>query len=95
MIDRDKVINEAFDEAITEVWNDDDYFDIGYNNGLEEGRRIALALLKGQEPVPPIKQYDGNPKNWASCWYVCGNCERPIDCYDKFCRSCGRMVKWE
>ena len=49
MMDKEKVINEAFDEAITEVWHNDDYFDIGYNNGLEEGRRIALALLKEQK----------------------------------------------
>lgn len=54
-----------------------------------------LAILKEQEPVHPIKQYDGNPGDWASWWYVCGNCERDIDCYDKFCRSCGRAVKWE
>lgn len=55
----------------------------------------AIDLLKEQEPVPPIKQYDGNPKFWTSWWYVCGNCETPIDCCDKFCRRCGRMVKWE
>lgn len=61
----------------------------------DDGFDVNVELLKEQEPVHPIKQYDGNPGDWASWWYVCGNCERDIDCYDKFCRSCGRAVKWD
>lgn len=48
MIDIDKVI-ESFDEAKELVWTDDDYFTMGYNNGLEEGKNIALTLLEEQE----------------------------------------------
>lgn len=54
----------------------------------------AIALLKEQEPVPPGKQSDGNPGKWASWWYVCGICGRGIDYHDRFCRHCGRGVKW-
>lgn len=48
MIDREKVI-DAFDEAKELVWTDDDEYTVGYNNGLEVGKDIALALLKEQE----------------------------------------------
>lgn len=88
-IDREKIINEAFDEAITEVWYDDDYFNIGYNNGLEEGRRIALALLKEPEAVEPILSVKDR------CYY-CGNCdETEVKTYDHYCPRCGRALKWK
>ena len=58
-------------------------------------QEMAEELLKKQEPVPPIKQYDGNPGKWESWWYVCGKCEREIDYHDKFCRHCGQEVKWD
>jgi hypothetical protein len=54
----------------------------------------ALILLKDREPVPPEKQNDGEPEAWASWWYVCGKCKKPIDYGDSFCRHCGREVKW-
>jgi hypothetical protein len=47
----------------------------------------ALAMLKEQEPVAPEK--------FASWWYVCGACGRKIDYHDRFCRWCGRYIKWE
>lgn len=56
----------------------------------------ALAFLKQQEAVEPYVTGNGESfetaKNW---WYECGNCNNPIDSTDKFCRHCGRMVKWE
>ena len=42
-------IIEAFDEAKQEVWTDDDQYTVGYNNGLEAGKNIAIDLLKEQE----------------------------------------------
>lgn len=54
----------------------------------------ALELLKAQEPVKPtvryMEEYDGH----GSDWYVCGACEMPIFPADKYCRHCGRAVKW-
>lgn len=38
-------ISEAFDKERVEVWTDDDYFGMGYNNGLEKRKNIALELL--------------------------------------------------
>lgn len=54
----------------------------------------ALELLKAQEAVEPDiagnVEYDGH----GSWWYVCGACRQPIDKGDKFCRWCGKAVKW-
>lgn len=52
----------------------------------------ALALLKEQEAVAPNIV---NSDVFWSCWYVCGSCDNPIDPGDKFCRHCGKAVKWE
>ena len=61
----------------------------------------ALSLLKSQEPVAPYMDYDGQ-----DVWR-CGSCgatlfhlshtqadENEQNCV-KFCRYCGRAVKWE
>lgn len=51
----------------------------------------VLALLKAQEPVEPA--IGGNQK---SCWYyICPICQLDIDKGDKYCRHCGRALKWE
>ena len=55
----------------------------------------VIDLLKEQEAIPPGKESDGNPGTWASWWYVCVACGREIDYHDRFCRCCGRQVKWE
>ena len=53
-------------------------------------------LLKEPEAVAPYVTGNGESfetaENW---WYECGNCNKPIDSTDKFCRHCGRLVKWE
>ena len=61
----------------------------------------ALALLKAQEPVAPYMDYDGQ-----DAWR-CGSCgatlfhlshtqadENEQNCV-KYCRYCGKAVKWE
>lgn len=54
----------------------------------------ARELLKAQEPIVPTigrcEEYDG----YDSWWYECGKCHTPIDPNDKYCRNCGREVKW-
>jgi len=96
MPDREKVI-EAFDEAKELVWTDIDEYTVGYNNGLEAGKNIALAMLKEQDkghwtPYEPDKRgyTDG---------FVCSRCERVIlsDHYCKmidfdFCPYCGAYM---
>ena len=56
----------------------------------------ALALLKAQEPVKPVRKQG---------LYLCGNCHETAVGYvadftrrliklDNYCRKCGRAVKW-
>lgn len=54
--------------------------------------RDALELLKEQEavPVPVIQREVMNMLVWC-----CGSCGVPITNGDKFCRMCGRRMKWE
>ena len=70
---------------------------LGYEKAKNFLRTIdeTIILLKEQEAIPPEKENDGNPGEWASWWYVCGACGREIDCHDNFCRHCGQAVKWE
>jgi predicted amidophosphoribosyltransferase len=58
---------------------------------MEELLTDALSLLKEQEPVDPA--IGGNQN---SCWYfICPRCQLAIDKGDKYCRHCGRAVKWD
>ena len=54
----------------------------------------ALALLKEPEAVEPREENDGNPEPCTAWWYVCGDCGQPIDKMDRYCRMCGKAVKW-
>ena len=48
----------------------------------------AIELLK--EKLPVVAEVEGG----TTWWYVCGNCHTAIDRKDKYCRECGRLVKW-
>lgn len=49
----------------------------------------ATELLKAEEPVRPERSGRG------TCWYYCcGNCGKPLDPGDPYCRGCGRAVAW-
>lgn len=60
----------------------------------------AIAMLKAQEPVEPTidthwetpSVYDDDVKVTEN---KCGACGAEIDKWDKYCRVCGRAVKWE
>ena len=57
--------------------------------------KTAIALLQEQEAVEPYITGNGESFETAETWwYECGNCNKPIDPNDKFCRHCGRAVKW-
>lgn len=62
---------------------------------LKATHALLKELLKAQEPVEPTigrcEEWDGHD----SWWYQCGKCQKPIDCDDKYCRTCGQAVKWE
>jgi len=55
-------------------------------------KEMVEELLKEQEPIAPSVGSSDEPGSW---WYQCGKCKTQIDYKDKFCRFCGRAVKWE
>lgn len=54
----------------------------------------AITLLNGEDPIEP-KIYSPKSKTVWSNWYVCGSCENPVDPGDKYCRHCGKAIKWD
>lgn len=63
------------------------------NEVLAYARYCANNLLKAQEPVVPKLGGDAGP--FGTHWYQCGVCSGQINPGDKYCRSCGRQVKWD
>ena len=55
----------------------------------------VLALLKEREPIAPSVCGSKEPDGLSSWWYLCSKCKMPIDYGDRFCRRCGRAVKWD
>ena len=54
--------------------------------------RDALALLKSQEPVEPLKRENQN----GFTYYHCAKCDTVLMAFQpKFCHNCGQAVKWE
>lgn len=78
MDDREKVIKEF--EKICE-----------YTLRPHEFRVLndVLALLKEQEAVPVVRREIAHMFFWC-----CGSCGVAITDGDKFCRMCGKAVKW-
>lgn len=68
----------------------------GLGGLINEVWAYALYPVKAQEPVEPYVTGNGTGfESATSWWYACGNCNKPIDMKDKFCRHCGRAVKWD
>ena len=52
--------------------------------------KTASAEVVQLEPTEP--EIEGDPHTW---FYVCGECHTPVNTIDRFCRQCGRPLKWE
>lgn len=61
-----------------------------FDEWLEESRK-AIALLKAQEPVKPVRRRRHGQIGY-SCF--CGMCGYGIGRNEKYCALCGRPVKW-
>ena len=90
MPDREKVISRV--EGLAE----DDWRLFHSDSEVQNIAIEVLALLKEQEAVEPYVTGNGESfETTETWWYECGNCNKPIDPNDKFCRHCGQAVKWE
>ena len=82
MMDREKVIKEFADFVKSFAKRDDTYY-----KGLFVS---VLDLLKEQEAVLVVQRELMHLLFWC-----CGSCGVAITHGDKFCRNCGRQVKWD
>ena len=86
-------------EILEEVKMIDDSM-FAYSQAYNDALDMAIEALKAQEPVKPVIEtrwetpsvYDEDVKVTEN---KCGACGIEIDKWDKFCRMCGRAVKWE
>ena len=62
-----------------------------FDEWLEESRK-AIALLKAQEPVEPVRRRRHGQIGY-SCF--CGMCGYGIGRNEKYCALCGKAAKWE
>ena len=69
------------------LWENNKIFEKGYQKGFSDGKS---ALLREQEPVPVIQREVMHMLVWC-----CGSCGAAITDGDKFCRMCGKAVKWD
>lgn len=68
------------------------------NRGGCDFRRLcrdAAAVMAEPDAVKPKTVNNGEPEPGTTWWYVCGNCGLEIEYDDRFCRWCGKAVKWE
>lgn len=86
MIDKEKVI-ENLEKAkmIIEKWVP--MFE-QYNTPF--GIDVAIDLLKEQEAVPVVQREVMHMLVWC-----CGSCGVAVTDGDKFCRNCGKKMKWK
>lgn len=55
--------------------------------------RDALALLKAQEPVVPVRM--NHTENKYRDHYRCPICKEDLSYEQNYCSDCGQAVKWE
>ena len=60
------------------------------DHDLDEMYTGVIALLKKHEAVPVVQREVMHMLVWC-----CGSCGVAITDGDKFCRMCGKAVKWE
>lgn len=91
----EKMKLEKVIEGLKEMLGKSKYNDsVQYNPWADtETLEAAIALLKAQEPKPPIIKE--NSYGWK--FYYCPSCGKEFYQNNKFsfCEKCGQAVKWE
>lgn len=89
MVDREKVI-KGLEHCGQPTECDGCPYDSEMGGCFRYLKADALNLLKEQEPVYAQK------REFAYMWFwCCGSCGVAITEGDKFCRICGKGVKWD
>ena len=89
-------ITEEYDREKLEVWDGDDEYVIGYNNGLEDGKDLALWLFKEQQGSWSCRNITCNVINLPYYKaYECSQCKSWADQPYQFCPTCGARMDSE
>lgn len=64
---------------------------------LEEEAETCLKLAEAEEEIlrgseAADAEIEGGGSTW---WYVCGECHTAIDPRDKYCKECGKRIRWK
>ena len=89
MIDREKVIR-AVDSCFNYWLEQHRCLQPSELENVRKFKADALAILKEQETVLVTQREIAHMLFWC-----CGSCGVPITSGDKFCRNCGKAVKWK
>ena len=77
------------EKVIAQLESMRDYHRSVGNNITADIANDAIAMLKEQEAVPVVRREIAHMFFWC-----CGSCGVAITDGDKFCRNCGKAVKW-
>lgn len=64
------------------------------NECTQKLEKDVLSILEGDEPILSARRYDYDAKKTIWICRACGAELYPNDKRAKFCRNCGRKVKW-
>lgn len=94
MTDRENAIRRI-NALLDEAYNDD--FKVLPVFDMLGALNDAREMLKAQEPIRPnVTKRKTGFGNVLSCWFDCGNCNKPIERLKyKFCPYCGKGIKWD
>ena len=81
---------ELYRDAIGAQWIDD-----AIEILREKMVADSIAALKEQWAIKPAIHIVPMTHNDALHYYECGACGKPIDARDKYCRECGKRVRWD
>ena len=96
-LDQEHAETEATMDRRTEVmgWLEglaqDDWMNWHSDSEVQNTAKAALDLLKEREAVKPI------PPTGESDLWKCGKCNQQLFrcAHQRYCESCGRLIKWE
>lgn len=89
LIDDLKKIEKQYTDIATRLRTEDPKSSYAIWKTAESCRKAAEEL---ERLIPAPAEIEGGGTSW---FYVCGKCNKAINYKDKYCRECGREVKWE
>lgn len=91
MITRESVLEDLQQTAARLQYRD---LDNVTQSECEEAVFNAIDFLNAQEPVEPETLTVLDFGTMETAVHLCGACRMPIERGDKYCRHCGKEIRW-